>query len=287
MKKYTFQQSSISEIQDCSYIQSIAHIHNNPSWSFPFHRHQDLTDITFIKSGEGKYAVGNQWIPIRQGDLLILKPGTIHAIISSENNPLDIWILAFSNFDHACRIVGFNEVPFNEVSGFIDTGEKSVSIGLLIESIARQGVDSENQFYINYHLTLALTKQIVDFFFKASAIPLQETNYIADATLAYIDDFYFKDVTLNVLSHKLHASCSCISHELTSYYGVSPIKSLIDRRIGRAQWLLASTDMTFTRIAQSVGYDNLTHFSNLFINRTGMTHRQFREQFFESESSAV
>ena len=281
MKKYIFKEDDQHKGEFPQWIESIAHVCENPLWQFCFHRHLDKVDITFIKSGKGEYAIGNRWIPVSAGDLIILKPGVIHAIRSSEDNPIDLWILAFTQFDKALQIIEFNEDPFRHASAYYGNNQAAAAVGLLIESTAYQREIDNSRSYINHCLELSILNALTIFFSQSDIFPLVENNYVADGAIAFIDDHYSNQVSLATLSRVLHVSSSCISHEMSSYYSTSPIKSLINRRIGRAQWLLATTNMSFTNIARNVGYDNLTHFTNLFLKRAGMSHREFRDRFHE------
>lgn len=285
MKKYLFEvPAGMPGEAIFPYVSSVVHVSNNPTWRFAYHRHLTVTDITYVVGGKGEYAIGNQWINLRPGDLIVLKPGVIHAIKSSLDDPLDYWLLAFENLSHACQSLGFDEDPFQKAYAYVGNGEAATSIGLLIEAIARQTTEGTALAVATNHLALALANEIIDFFFRSSAFPSLASNPIADGAIAFIDDRYSSKITLATLSRALHASSSSISHDMAKYYGISPIKSLIDRRIGRAEWMLVASDKNLTQIAQSVGYDDLTHFTNLFAQRTGMKPREFRDRYSEGKN---
>lgn len=284
MEKFFLSSIDVRGENKRAYIDSIAHVHDIASWQFGFHRHVSFVDAAFVKAGHGHYAVGNQWIPIAAGDLLIVAPGTIHAIRSSRDDPLDIWIVAFQDFDEACMEVGFNERPFHSASAYIGKGDRANLIGLLIESMAYQSYCLSSGEYVGHHIVLAMIKALGDFLFHSRPLPEIGENYVADGVVAYIDDRYHTAITLKQLSQTLHVSSSCISHEMSSYYGISPIQFLINRRIGRAQWLLVSSDLGLTKISSVVGCNNLAHFTSLFMDRTGMMPREFRERFAEAKT---
>lgn len=58
--------------------------------------------------------------------------------------------------------------------------------------------------------------------------------------------------------------------------GASPHAYLATLRVGRAQQLLAETDLSVSEISTRVGYSSPSHFSKAFRQSTGMTPRSFR-----------
>lgn len=93
----------------------------------------------------------------------------------------------------------------------------------------------------------------------------------------YIDENFKEEITLAKLSEVFHMSTYHISHEMRKDIGVSPINYLISRRIGEAQRLLLSSNLTIAEIAYLVGYANTSYFMNLFHKRVGLTPTRFKE----------
>ncbi|MEV6763072.1 AraC family transcriptional regulator [Streptomyces sp. NPDC051105] len=60
--------------------------------------------------------------------------------------------------------------------------------------------------------------------------------------------------------------------------GCSPKDYLIGIRLGRAQELLATTELSVAAVARRVGYDDPAYFSRLFTRRVGMAPVRFRAQ---------
>lgn len=61
-----------------------------------------------------------------------------------------------------------------------------------------------------------------------------------------------------------------------SFYGTSPMEDLIRARIDSAKNALLFTDRTISSIAESLGYNNLTHFIRQFRSFTGMSPSGYR-----------
>lgn len=61
-----------------------------------------------------------------------------------------------------------------------------------------------------------------------------------------------------------------------SFYGTSPMEDLIRARIDSAKNALLFTDRTISSIAESLGYNNLTHFIRQFRSFTGVSPSGYR-----------
>jgi transcriptional regulator GlxA family with amidase domain len=61
--------------------------------------------------------------------------------------------------------------------------------------------------------------------------------------------------------------------------GVRPLHYLQDLRIEAAKQLLENSDMQIDEILYEVGYEDLSSFSRLFQQRTGLTPSGYRKRF--------
>ena len=60
---------------------------------------------------------------------------------------------------------------------------------------------------------------------------------------------------------------------------------MIDRRISEAKWMLINTKDSLASISLQVGYENTTHFTNLFIKRVGYRPLEYREKFHRDNTN--
>ena len=70
-----------------------------------------------------------------------------------------------------------------------------------------------------------------------------------------------------------------LSHVFKQMSGYSPVQYLLRRRIGEAQTLLITTDLSITRIAEMVGYDTQSYFNLQFTKNVGMPPNKFRQNY--------
>jgi AraC-like DNA-binding protein len=67
-------------------------------------------------------------------------------------------------------------------------------------------------------------------------------------------------------------------------FGITPHQYLIQRRIDRAQALLAHSELTITEICFAVGFQSLGSFSALFHRQTGQSPSAYRTRAQEQHS---
>ena len=70
-----------------------------------------------------------------------------------------------------------------------------------------------------------------------------------------------------------------LCREYSSAFGISPLQDLNLHRVRKARELLVTTDMKVHEIGSIVGFENTTHFINLFRKTYGCTPGVFRRQY--------
>ena len=109
--------------------------------------------------------------------------------------------------------------------------------------------------------------------------PVDEPHILGRRIKEYIDKHYMEPITLHSMGEALHISSYYLSHVFKQMSGYSPVQYLLRRRIGEAQTLLITTDLSITRIAEMVGYDTQSYFNQQFTNNVGMPPNKFRQNY--------
>lgn len=93
----------------------------------------------------------------------------------------------------------------------------------------------------------------------------------------YIELHYDQSVELQSLAAQYGISDSYLSTLYKKHYGLSPLRHLVTLRIERAKALILSgVDLSFSTIAQMVGYDDPHYFSRLFRSETGCSPSDYK-----------
>jgi len=92
----------------------------------------------------------------------------------------------------------------------------------------------------------------------------------------YIDVHLSENIQLETLADIVGLSRYYFARAFKRSVGTSPHCYLMQRRLGRAQMLLANTDLPLAQVALESGFNDQSHFSNRFRSTTGVTPKAFR-----------
>lgn len=96
--------------------------------------------------------------------------------------------------------------------------------------------------------------------------------------ISYIQVNLHQSLTVAQLAKRANQHHDYFSRVFFQYTGIRPLAYIHEKRIERAQYLLATTEMSYNEVATAVGFDNLPHFSKVFKKITSLTPGQYRQQ---------
>lgn len=102
---------------------------------------------------------------------------------------------------------------------------------------------------------------------------------------AILDSFFnshpLQQATLAALSGNLRLSEVQTRRVVKQYYGVSYQERLIQAKIERSKFLIASTDLSLKEVAEQCGYGSYHAFFKAFTARTGQTPSEYRKTNYQ------
>jgi AraC-like DNA-binding protein len=87
-----------------------------------------------------------------------------------------------------------------------------------------------------------------------------------------------ENITVNYLAERANLHQDYFSRLFMKYAGQRPLSYLHEKRIERAQYLIATTDLSYVAIAEKVGFENSSHFSKIFKKVTSLTPGEYKRQ---------
>ena len=251
----------------------------NTTWNFREHHHS-FHELHIVSSGKATYRIGSKDIFLTKGTFLFIPSGVSHQIAEVSD---DYTKFAFSFEIH--NNDKLSDLLKKEVGlYFFDTTPPIVSI--LVENIL-ENILSEKIGYRtiieNSIVNLLLT--LMQKMFKFSDLLNQENStdsYIAmrvKMALLYIDD-NIADATVETVANHLHLSTKQLSRTLKTALSMSTQELIVNRRIKKARKLMQNLDIPLSKIAETVGFHSLQHFSKTFRKIEGTTATYYRQQIF-------
>lgn len=269
-------------------IAEINHVYNNPNWLFNFHSHDALAEIIVIADGRGTYSIDGTAFSASKGDLFVINPNSLHALMSDPNEPLNSWTLTMTGLQFPNLPPNYI-LPPSSYPYFPNCSDSPLIIHMLERMVSEyhaerrtmQDVPSNDLIRQSGLSILLLARQSFEARIDTAQLPAKQTQRreLALEIMNYIDKHYRESISNNALADHFHISVGHLGHLFTEEFGISPINYQISRRMSDAQWMLIRTDKSINKIAREIGYENPYHFTKLFIKRLGVHPKDYREQF--------
>ena len=92
----------------------------------------------------------------------------------------------------------------------------------------------------------------------------------------YVDAHLDSKLDIHALARIAEMTASQFNRSFPKVVGASPHRYVVQCRLKRARELLATTQLSLTEIALTIGFADQSHFSSRFHRFIGMTPRKFR-----------
>lgn len=217
--------------------------------------------LVIVLSGELVFKYHSKEYILQKGDIFIQQKNDCYSVkINSENAEYIVLSYECEPTDVIADIFADNKVFCGEhLIKYIDAFRQASDIFL------NSGVYSKP-------LVRAITQEII-----CNMIRYKDSHSTpaiknpAAAAKHYIDEYSYKFISLDDISHASGCSHSHLRKLFKSAYGESPIKYLNRVRIERAKEMLSTGMFSLEEIALSTGFRNVYYFSRVFKEFTGIS----------------
>lgn len=100
-------------------------------------------------------------------------------------------------------------------------------------------------------------------------------------TLNYILINLHTDLSVYHLASRLNQNPDYFSRQFKQHTGTRPLNYINEKRIERAQYLMATSRMSYSEICTQTGFDNLSYFSKTFKKLTGLAPSIYKKQIYQ------
>lgn len=248
------------------------------------HAHEDFAEIILICSGSSEYLIHDKKYFIQPGDLLIYNAGVVHDEISGPDLEIGSYCVAVGGL-HMPGLQPNMLIPAD--AGYVfpsgsSFGDLRRLMEMIFHNLAAEEPRAEAFAGCLLHALLVKVLAVTEGA-DAEDKPVDEPPILGRRIKNFIDRHYMEPITLQTMGESLRVSPYYLSHVFKQMSGYSPMQYLLRRRIGEAQTLLITTDLSITRIAEMVGYDTQSYFNLQFTKNVGMSPGKFRQNYIVSQ----
>jgi AraC-like DNA-binding protein len=132
-----------------------------------------------------------------------------------------------------------------------------------------------------YFETQGIILQLISRFLNSNRFRDKNPNPLPSKILdaiRYIQVNLKENLTINFLAGRANLHQDYFSRLFLQYTGQRPLSYVHEKRIERAQYLLATTNLSYIEIAEKTGFENLSHFSKIFKKITSVTPGEYKKQ---------
>ena len=238
--------------------------------------------LIYTRRGRLTFHIGDQYIPVRAGELIFYPPDVPHSIASFEEKN---WEVSFATFrmegDGLAPLVGRGIVPGDRTCERIDSlfhfggklfynlPPKDDTVGMYCRGDERQlsFLRAELESVLS---EIALTSGAPEGMKKSDPVFLSATEYMK----AHIGE----PITLPLLANEVGVSVSTLKKSFAKESGGGVNRYYINMKLSAGAKMLRESDMTVGEIAERLGFATQFYFSEQFKARYGLPPTVYRRQ---------
>ncbi|MDE3237052.1 MAG: helix-turn-helix domain-containing protein [Bacteroidota bacterium] len=258
----------------------------------PYHR------IYYIDEGEGELSDIKKSVLLEAGYLYIIPSFTLCNMIC--RNYLSQYFVQFfeessdglSLFAHHRSIL---KVPANEIDVLNFKRLIAINPGRGINRSDNPKVYEKNIYYKEYQElnnrqdtsyfleTQGILLQLISRFITQEIHQHKQSGFIPVKILeaiSYISLHLNLPLTVKHLADRANQHPDYFSRLFEQHIGTRPAAYINEKRIERAQYLIATSQDSYSAIAEATGFETLSHFSRTFKKITGLSPSAYKKQVY-------
>ena len=248
-------------------------IYENRSSALIPHWHEHI-ELMYLFEGECDFFCGGRSYPVSEGDLLIINSAEIHSFEVKRNLSF-FSILLFPSF--------FEDIDFNNVV-LSNTVSSDKYVRECISDMRNEYESEEKMSDMMlkshaYRLVAYLARNYrAEDADKLTSLADNARLHRLNNVLEHISTCYHERISTNQLAAMCYLSEAHFCRFFKSDVGKPCTEYINQYRVEKAAVLLTNTEDSVSKIAESVGFDDVNYFSRTFKKFKGVTPSNFRKQ---------
>lgn len=244
------------------------------------HAHPNMVELVYVHSGFSEYDIAGRRYSVSAGDLIIYNSNVMHHEFLSHQNHT-IYCCAATNI----HIPGLepNCILPEKMHPLLHLGENQHLFQQLMQSIwdaACSGLP--NSFPVCQLLFRSVLRLTVDVIAASNSEFVREpleNSHLSQKIRTYVDSQRIETLSAPAVAKAFDISESYCARIFRQAYDCSLTTYLIKKKIGEAQTLLLTSDLSIKEIGEHVGYPNQSYFSKIFTQLVGISPLRYQKMY--------
>ena len=236
------------------------------------HIHHHI-EVVYLKRGAAKAYLDSVEYNIGSGDLLVVFPNQVHRFEDVGTCPeYDLFIInpdLISDFS----ITMSNREPEDAVIRNIAQNPRAITLIGILSSVS-EFPQSNRDLLIRGYLS-SFFAEIIEMMTLKNV--RSEEGRALRSIVKWCSKNFKQDISLSILSDKLHLSKYYISHLFSDKLGISFTDYINSLRVSESCKMLRTRNMSITEIAYAVGFGTLRTFNRAFMKQMGISPSEYRK----------
>lgn len=239
--------------------------------SFPPHIHKEL-ELLMVTKGEIELTINYTTQTLRQGDISLALPNTIHGYKTINNSDYFLMIFNGDMLPLHKNLISM----YRASKSYIPSSQVPIEVYTSLNNLHQEAPIENNLGIITGYLYLIIGKLLP--FLNLEKNQKDISGDLIERVLSYIQANYLDPINLTSISSHLNISPFSLSRIFSHNIGLRLDKYINEMRINYANYLLSSTNKKITEIALECGFETLRTFNRAYKNVTSVTPRDYRKQ---------
>lgn len=247
------------------------------------HAHPNLVELVYVLRGSGEYDIGDRRYAVTAGDLIIYNSNVMHHEFRSHQNH-SIYCCAATNI----QIPGLepNCILPHGMRPVLQLGDHRQLFQQLMQTLWDTAASGLPHAFptcqLLFQSILQLTLDIIAGNDSDLLRELPENSRLSHEIRAYVDSQPIEALSAPAVAKAFDISESYCARIFKQAYDCSLTTYLIKKKIGEAQTLLLTSDLSVKEIGDRVGYHNQSYFSKIFTQTVGTSPLRYQKMYCQA-----
>ncbi len=271
----------------------LSRVYYMKNYSVGMHIH-DYYEVSIVEKGCGMHYIYGERIPVKEGDVFIIFPGTAHGYSGGEG--FCAYNIIISDYFREKYLPEFQHIPpfytiFASDSPLQDkynfllhlklsAKQQKQILPLLKEAAHYSRLNTPYEALMSDGLTISILSALCKIYDENTKIDDTRVWHDIDflKAVSEIHKHHNEKLSIDELAKIARLSRSAFIKKFKSICKMPPLEYITKTRFEAAQDLLINTNLPLSEIALRTGFYDAPHFSKVFAAKTGISPGQFRKE---------